>query len=483
MTVKTKARRPVRRALVLLLTLLVFLGLYNVVLGYLPFAKCLEVNDLSAIEARVDAMMTDVDSPDHAAILESSDDALRERLRLIHQARRELILTTYDFRDGESTRDIMAVALERAEAGVKVRFLADGVRGRLSLMYNDLFRAMSAHPNVEIRFYNLAQPFQPWKHMGRMHDKYVIADDFAYILGGRNTYDEFLGSYPFPKRSIDREVLIYNEAHDTEHGQDSSLWQLRDYFETLWALPTTSSFEGYAPRKGRLESVYRELEERYQRLRREQPDLFEPYDYAAAPRTRGVWLISNPPTIYAKAPVAFETLCALMRRAKSDIVIHSPYAVFNDFTRARLTEVAARVPVRLMINAVENGNNVVASGDYLYHKGEVLSTGMRVLEYAGGPSYHGKSIAIDDDVSVVGSFNLDLRSTYVDTELMLLVRSPEINAQLRANFDALHADCREVIDLDTAVVPEGLEIRPLSPWRKALLRVIGAGVQLVRNLV
>ena len=79
MTVKTKARRPVRRALVLLLTLLVFLGLYNVVLGYLPFAKCLEVDDLSAIEARVDAMMTDVDSPDHAAILESSDDALQEQ--------------------------------------------------------------------------------------------------------------------------------------------------------------------------------------------------------------------------------------------------------------------------------------------------------------------------------------------------------------------------------------------------------------------
>ena len=95
-----------------------------------------------------------------------------------------------------------------------------------------------------------------------------------------------------------------------------------------------------------------------------------------------------------------------------------------------------------MINAVENGANVVASGDYLYHRGEVLSTGVKLLEYAGGKSYHGKAVAIDDCLSVIGSFNMDLRSTYLDTELMLVIRSPEINAELRGYMDALHADCR-----------------------------------------
>lgn len=28
-----------------------------------------------------------------------------------------------------------------------------------------------------------------------MHDKYLIVDDTAYILGGRNTFGYFLGSY------------------------------------------------------------------------------------------------------------------------------------------------------------------------------------------------------------------------------------------------------------------------------------------------
>ena len=43
-----------------------------------------------------------------------------------------------------------------------------------------------------------------------MHDKYVIVDELAYILGGRNTFDYFIGDYPNKNMSYDREVLIYN---------------------------------------------------------------------------------------------------------------------------------------------------------------------------------------------------------------------------------------------------------------------------------
>jgi len=42
--------------------------------------------------------------------------------------------------------------------------------------------------------------------MGRMHDKYLIADGKTYILGGRNTYNYFLGEFPGHK-NYDRDVL------------------------------------------------------------------------------------------------------------------------------------------------------------------------------------------------------------------------------------------------------------------------------------
>ena len=68
-----------------------------------------------------------------------------------------------------------------------------------------------------------------------MH-KYVIADDIGYILGGRNTFDYFIGSYPAASRSHDREVLIYNEKQGTPDSAGSSLYQVESYFNRVWNL-------------------------------------------------------------------------------------------------------------------------------------------------------------------------------------------------------------------------------------------------------
>ena len=226
------------------------------------------------------------------------------------------------------------------------------------------------------------------------------------------------------------------------------------------------------------------IRDRYADIRAAKPSLFEPYDYAAATEpTHGVWLISNPTTIYAKEPVAFQQLYELMLLAEHEVIIHSPYAVLNGYMQSALTEIAANVPTTLMINAVENGDNMVASSDYTYHKGDVAATGVQLLEYAGGESYHGKSIAIDGNISIIGSFNFDLRSTYVDTELMLVIRSETVNAQLRENMSALHADCRQVISTDETIVPEGLEVPEVPAWKRMVWYVLGAAMQLVRNLV
>lgn len=475
---KERKKTPLRRFLRGLKWVLILCILFNVAAAYAPFVRLPELSaeTAAAVDARAGEMFSDRETDDRAMIIESSAEALDERLRLIERAQREIVIVTYENHDGESTRDILAAALHKADEGVQVRFLVDGIAGRFDHMGGDLFRAVAAHENVEVRFYNLIRLFTPWKHMGRMHDKYVIVDDDTFILGGRNMFDKFLGDYTVTNRSLDREVLVY--------GTDG-IRQLREYFEGMWSGPDTSVF---APKikisDARCQKVYGELAERYDNLRAARPELFEPCDYAERTTpTQGVWLVSNPTTIYAKEPVVFAQLCAMMDRAESGVVIHSPYAVLNRYMRGALGGGADRVPVTLMINAVENGANMVGSGDYLYHRGDVLGTGVRLLEYCGGKSYHGKAVAIDDRLSVIGSFNMDLRSTYLDTELMLVIRSPEINAELRGYMDALHADCREVLDAQNARMPEGLTIPECPVWKRALLYMIGALMQPVRNLV
>ena len=87
-------------------------------------------------------------------------------------------------------------------------------------------------------------------------------------------------------------------------------------------------------------------------------------------------------------------------------------------------------------------------------------------ENEGGYSYHGKSILIDDDLSVIGSFNMDMRSTYLDTELMLVIRSKEINKQLEEGMMEYERVSRQVLEDGTYRDPYHVEPIELTKKRQ-----------------
>ena len=480
---KNRRRHPVRTAIKSLCLLLLAFALFHLIGAYLPFARLSALEDTAAVEAFADATRADIDTADRAMLLGTHADALDERIRLMSRAREQIVITSYDLRDGESTRDVASVALERADAGVNVKLLVDGIAGMLSVSPSPLFKALEAHPNIEIRFYNPPRWLDPSHDMGRMHDKYVIVDDLGFILGGRNSFDAFIGEYLQGPRKDDREALVYNGDHGAGEGE-SAIFALRSYFDSVWEGGDCAAFPGRAPDESRQRRIFEELRLRYDALLEEKPGLFDGTDYADMTLpTNGVWLICNPTNVFVKQPVVFSTLCAMMDRAQSRIVFHSPYAVLNGFMAERLSGIAKEKDLTLMVNAPEISHNVMGTGDYLRHREEVIGTGVRLLEYAGSNYHHGKAMLIDDALSVIGCYNLDLRSTYVDTELMLVIRGREFNAELKRNMEALHAACRRVIDEDTAEVPEGLSIPPLSPFKRAVLWASGLFAQLVRNLI
>ena len=72
--------------------------------------------------------------------------AWEERIRLINMAKERIILSSFDIRDGESTRDIMAMLLHKADEGVDIRILVDGFSGFLCMERNNMFYAVSLPP-------------------------------------------------------------------------------------------------------------------------------------------------------------------------------------------------------------------------------------------------------------------------------------------------------------------------------------------------
>jgi len=317
---------------------------------------------------------------------------------------------------------ILGALHDAADRGVHIRLLVDGMESWIDMEGNPYFYGLSSHENVEIKLYNKANPLKPWKMMGRMHDKYLIADGKRYILGGRNTYNYFLGDFPGHK-NYDRDVLVVCD----EPEKENSVNQLLEYFETIWE--------------------------------QEDSDYFHD--------TEKIALVSNPIHTGSKEPVVWYQLGELMKNAKNRVKIHTPYIICNDMMYNTWEEIAENVSdFSIMTNSVANNGNPFGAADYAKNRNRILSTGINIWEYEGGYSYHGKSILIDDDLSVIGSFNMDMRSAYLDTELMLVIRSKDINKQLEEGMMEYERVSRQVLEDGTYRDPYHVEPIELTKKRQ-----------------
>ena len=280
--------------------------------------------------------------------------------------------------------------------------------------------------------------------------------------------------------------LTFSSAFSSAFGYTQA--ELEAYFEGVWNLDVCKPFhdnEKLAEKK-KVKEERELLTERYHNLKAEYPELFDgSWDYEAHTYEAGrISLLSNPTHIYGKEPVLFYELIQLMSQAEERVIFQSPYVVCNSWMYEELAGLAKKVPdTRILLNSVENGDNFVASSDYLRHKDEVVATGIQLYEYDGGTSNHGKSVLIDQDLSAVGSYNLDLRSTYLDTELMLVVQSEELNQELEGYLTAMQESSRKVIDADTYEIPEGLEVQTAPVSKRIAWAVFGFILQPFRCLV
>jgi phosphatidylserine/phosphatidylglycerophosphate/cardiolipin synthase-like enzyme len=141
--------------------------------------------------------------PEHSGfmLLDSSRDALDYRLALIDSAVSSLDIQTYLWYPDNSGRLVLERAILAARRGVKVRLIVDDL---LTTGQDQLLYELQREKNIEFRLFN------PWTKRGtlaragqmiarmerlnsRMHDKLLIADGNAAIVGGRNIGDHYFG--------------------------------------------------------------------------------------------------------------------------------------------------------------------------------------------------------------------------------------------------------------------------------------------------
>lgn len=450
------------------LFLIVFAGLVC-----LPYRKQGDVSKERKAQFSVRNFYGETTGKERAAILYENEEALAERIRLIAHAKERIILSTFDFRVDNSGKQMLAALYDAASRGVNVQLVVDGFSYFNNMQGNEYFYTLGCLENVEIKVYNPVNLLKPWKLMGRLHDKYLIADETAYILGGRNTFDYFLGNETDYK-NYDWDALVYC----ADAGEHSSMEQLVFYFQSVWNLkeckPVMEKEASFAGGQKKLRAAEEELEMLYQEMQAEHKEWFAEIDYMKyTVGTNQIRLMSNPVQTAVKEPTVFYEMTELMQQSQGDIVFHTPYILCNDYMLERLGKICdSGKQVTMMTNSVANNGNPFGAVDYQIHKGDILNTGVQVLEYDKGVSYHGKCFTIGDRLTGIGSFNWDMRSAYLDTELMLVIDSKQLNQQMREDMETYEKDALVVEDEENYLLKEGQKPREISKKRAMRIRLL-----------
>ena len=86
--------------------------------------------------------------------IDDNEEALLWRLRMIGNAKKSIVLSTFDLRPDDSGTKIIAALYTAAERGVQVQILIDGIYQKLFLEKSPVFQALAAHQNIEVGIYN-----------------------------------------------------------------------------------------------------------------------------------------------------------------------------------------------------------------------------------------------------------------------------------------------------------------------------------------
>lgn len=452
---------------IILILVLVYIALLTV-----PYLRHKEVSEEFKNHFKERDFYSQTTGAERIAYINDNTDALLYRLNMIEQAQEEIILSTFDFNADKGGKDIMAALLHAADRGVKVRVIVDGFSGFLDVQWkgNDWFQALASHENISLRIYNPLSPLKPWKIQARLHDKYLIIDRQMFLLGGRNTTNLFLGNYSKAK-NIDREIFVY----ETQDQKDSSLYQLRSYFEQIWDLKDSKDFI-CKKLTDDVQECLASLEKRYDKLTKTYKEAYTDWNYQSLTfETNKISLLCNPLKANNKEPWMWYSIYQLLKDGQKAL-IYTPYIICGKEMYQDLTELKQEnIPVEIITNDVASGANPWGCTDYLNQRKKIWKTGAKVYEFMGGHSCHTKAVLIDDRMSIVGSYNLDMRSTYQDTELMLAIDSPKLNSMIREEAQRDKTYSKTIGENGEYIQGENYQPKELSFGKKvfyAVLRVL-----------
>ncbi|MDB6089472.1 MAG: phospholipase [Gammaproteobacteria bacterium] len=397
------------------------------------------------------------------------------RVQMIDAAERTLDLQYFIFRGDETGRLLTDALLRAANRGVRVRVLIDDGD---TIAGDEQIIALDAHPAIEIRIFN---PFAYRGHGSvlrtgeflfnasrldyRMHNKLLVVDNAVALIGGRNIGNQYFQMDP-ESQFADDDVFVAGPI----------VRQLSVTFDEYWNSRFAIPAEALG-RKQRTAAAFADHREQPS-VRRGQPLKTGGIDYVkriASGEPYTGMISGQLPLVWAHAQVVCDSpdkthvesgvlAGRLMTRpvgdaagaAQSELLMVTPFFIPADEEVQLLKDLRQRqVRVRILTNSLESTPGLAAQSGYLHYRVPLLEEGVELYEVRsllgnargsgqtarlsryGNYALHAKLFVFDRRKVFIGSMNFDQRSKRINTELGLIIDSPELAQQTATRFESM----------------------------------------------
>lgn len=353
-------------------------------------------------------------------LLDDNHETRQLRLDLINNAQHSIHFVAFYIRDDTTTKEMVDALIAASRRGVEVRVMVDATSQYTSPAGYRSLQQM-AQAGAEVIPFN---PIIEWAGVRfstsgltanrRLHEKMLIVDGKEAIVGGRNVGDEYYLDGRW------RDVDVYVDGPGVARIQRKYLfiWDTHSALEHQASCRNQAKFGFYCPLTD-AKLV-------------DDPSYFPELEASGTARTRAIY--SAP--FLQETSLGYFTTLALIRGAKESITIANAYFVPPRRLRKHLRAAAERgVKVRVLTNSKTSTDGWwMYYASLNYHK-ELIGSGIEIYQYDGTETMHSKAMVIDNELAVIGSFNLDPRSAIDNTEFLLLVHDSDTVDDLRRSID------------------------------------------------
>jgi putative cardiolipin synthase len=403
-------------------------------------------------------------------------DGFRARMEMIGAAQQTLDLQYYIFRGDETGRLLTEQLRHAADRGVRIRVLVDD--GDTQQGDQQLYQ-LAAYPSVEIRIFN-PYPYRGHTHLlrnltfllyarrldYRMHNKLMVVDGSAALVGGRNIGNEYFQVDP-QSQFADEDVFVAGPM----------VGQLSHAFDQFWnsdlAIPAAAF--GSEGRSGAGTEARSEQERDSYGAKAPAAAAIDyasllaaggPYTGITAGRIPLVWahaqLVYDSPDKkkvlngYAPGRLIATPVLESARAVQSELLMVTPFFIpTSDELQLLQTLRDQQAHVRILTNSLESNPEIVAQSGYEHYRVPLLQNGAQLYEVRpllgnvrgsgqtrrisryGHYALHGKLYVFDRQKVFIGSMNFDQRSQRINTEIGLIIGSSELAQQTVTRFEEM----------------------------------------------